>query len=120
RDQDNLVRLAAALRELGARVFTESVPEGLSFDCSPEALSRGETWNLVTDAGRIDVAFVPSGTEGYADLMEGAVRFEVFGSELWVAGLADIIRSKKAAARPKDRHDVVILEEILCRYGSSP
>ncbi len=29
--------------------------------------------------GRIDVAFVPSGTQGYADLVQSAVRFEVYG-----------------------------------------
>ena len=33
RDPENLVKLAAALRRLDARVFTEGVPEGLAFDC---------------------------------------------------------------------------------------
>ena len=37
RSRDNLERLAAALRELDARVYTESVPEGLCFDCSATA-----------------------------------------------------------------------------------
>ncbi|MEP7347397.1 MAG: hypothetical protein ABI877_19150 [Gemmatimonadaceae bacterium] len=40
RDPANLERLAAALRELNARVHTEAVPEGLSFDCGPAMLSR--------------------------------------------------------------------------------
>jgi len=40
RDPENLARLAAALRELQARVYTESVPEGLPFDCSAQALAR--------------------------------------------------------------------------------
>src|ERR1041384_327923 len=52
RGGDNLKRLAAALRELKARVYTESVPEGLPFDSSPETLGRAELWNLVTSAGR--------------------------------------------------------------------
>jgi hypothetical protein len=38
RDARNLEKLAAALRELDARVYTESVPEGLAFDCSAAAL----------------------------------------------------------------------------------
>src|SRR6476661_8887171 len=33
-DKPNLVRLAAALNDLDARVYTESVPAGLAFDCS--------------------------------------------------------------------------------------
>jgi hypothetical protein len=61
-DPDNLARLSAALRELRARVFTESVPEGLPFSCDAETLSRSNLWNLVTDAGRLDLIFKPSGT----------------------------------------------------------
>ncbi len=40
RDPENLERLAAALRELDAHVYTEATPEGLAFDCSAEALGR--------------------------------------------------------------------------------
>lgn len=119
RDAENVARLADALRELDARVYTDSVPEGFPFDCSPSMLSRAELWNLVTSAGRLDVAFVPSGTEGYADLMDGAVPFDVFGVRLHVASLEDIIRSKVAADRPQDRQDVAILRAMLKRSRSS-
>ena len=115
RDLHNLNRLAAALRELDARVFTEAVPEGLAFDCSAQTLSRAEMWNLVTAAGRLDLAFTPSGTAGYEDLIRGALRFEVYGTELLAASLEDIIRTKEAADRPQDRQDVVIMREILRR-----
>lgn len=115
RDRENLERMAAALRELDARVFTETVPEGLAFDCSATMLERGELWNLVTSAGRLDVAFMPSGTQGFDDLVSGAVRFEVYGIELLVASLEDIVRSKEAADRPQDRQDVVIIREMLRR-----
>ncbi len=118
REEDDLRRLAAALRELDARVYTEGVPEGLPFDCSAETLGRAELWNLVTSAGRVDVAFLPAGTEGYEDLARDAIRFEVFGAELLAASLADIIRSKEAADRPQDRQDVVVLREILRRQAS--
>jgi hypothetical protein len=114
-DSGNLNRLAAALRELDAKVYTESVPEGLVFDCSAAALSRARTWNLITDAGRLDVAFEPSGTQGYADLARGAERFEAFGVEFLAASLDDIIRSKEAAGRQKDREDVVILRALKRR-----
>ena len=115
--RDNLVKLAAALQELEARVYTEGVPEGLPFDCSAETLARAELWNLVTSAGRIDVAFLPAGTQGYEDLARQAIRFEVFGVDLLAASLADIVRSKEAADRPQDRQDVVILREIIRRRG---
>lgn len=117
RDAENLERLAAALRELSARVFTENQPEGLAFDCSAKTLARGEIWNLVTSAGRLDVAFTPSGTSGYDDLAGGALRFEVYGIELLAARLEDIIRSKEAADRPQDRQDVLLMREMLRRRG---
>jgi hypothetical protein len=119
RDHENLERLAAALRELDARVYTESVPEGLPFDVSAAMLSRAELWNLATDAGRVDLAFVPAGTEGFEDLRGGALRFRVYGVELLAASLSDIARSKRAADRPQDRQDVLIIEEMLREGGST-
>lgn len=115
RDKVNLRRLAKALRELDARVYTESVPEGLPFDCSEQTLARADFWNLVTSAGRLDVAFVPSGTTGYDDLARNAVHFDVFGVRLAAASLEDIVRSKEAADRPQDRQDVLVLREMLRR-----
>lgn len=113
RERSNLVRLAAALRELEARVYTDAVPEGLPFDCSAQMLERADTWNLVTSAGRLDIAFKPSGTDGFEDLARNAVQFDVYGSPLLAADLSDILRSKEAANRPQDRQDAVIIREML-------
>jgi hypothetical protein len=110
---DNLRRLAAALRDLKARVYTDAVPEGLPFDSTPAMLQRAELWNLVTAAGRLDLAFRPSGTEGFEDLVKGAVRFQVYGGELLASSLRDILRSKEAADRPQDRQDALIIREML-------
>ena len=52
RDAENLERPADALHELNARVYSESVPEGLPFDVSAKALDRANLWNLVTDGGQ--------------------------------------------------------------------
>lgn len=112
RDTTNLKKLAAALRELGARVYTETIPEGLAFDCSAATLGRATIWNLVTSAGRLDLAFIPSGTAGYDDLTKSAVKFEAFGMVFHAASLDDIIRSKIAADRPKDRDDVILLKAL--------
>ncbi|HUF51079.1 MAG TPA: hypothetical protein VMN60_09615 [Longimicrobiales bacterium] len=119
-DRPNLERLAAALRELDARIYTETVPEGLPFDCSAAMLARADLWNLITTAGRVDIAFRPSGTEGYRDLNRNALAYEVFGVQLRAAALEDIIRSKEAAGRPQDRQDVVVMRELLRRLNSHP
>jgi hypothetical protein len=111
-DHENLERLARALRTLKARVFTEGVPGGLDFDCSPQTIARAEMWNLVTEAGRLDIIFRPAGTEGYEDLARDAVAYRVFGVGIVAASLEDLIRTKEAADRPQDRQDVVILREM--------
>jgi hypothetical protein len=115
RDKQNLERLAAALRQLDAKVYTESVPEGLAFDCSAATLARATMWNLVTNAGRLDLAFMPAGTKGYEDLARTAERFEAFGVQFQAASLDDIIRSKESAGRPKDLDDVVLLRALKRR-----
>lgn len=110
---DNLDRLSAALRAMNARVWTTSEPEGIPFDHDASSLARVRTWNLVTDLGRLDVTFEPSGTRGYEDLARGAVRLEIMGTRVEVAALADIVRSKEAAGRGKDRLVLPVLRRLL-------
>ena len=69
-------------------------------------------WNLVTNAGRLYIAFLPAGTTGYEDLAKNAERFEAFGVQFLAASLDDIIRSKAATGRAKDEDDVVILRAL--------
>lgn len=109
----NLRRLASALEELDARIRTEGVPEGLAFDRSAEMLSGVSQLNLSTRAGDLDVAFEPHGTGGYKDLRRNAVTIEVHGIEVPVASLADVIRSKEAAGREKDRLALPTLRRLL-------
>lgn len=111
-DPANMTKLAKALRELHAKVYTESIPEGLAFDCSAATLSRAIMWNLVTDVGRIDIAFKPAGTTGFDDLTLNAEKFNAYGVVFYAASIGDIIRSKEAAGRPKDREDVAILRAM--------
>jgi len=110
--RDNLGRLSDALRALGARVWTESEPEGLAFGHNADSLAGSRMWNLVTDQGRLDVTFEPSGTRGYDDLARDAVHLTILGVEVDVASLADVIRSKEAAGRERDRLVLPVLRRI--------
>jgi hypothetical protein len=101
--RENLTRLSAALKELRARVRTESVPEGLPFDHDATSLAAARVWNLVCPYGEFDLTFQPAGFDrGYDDLAPRAHRVLVDGVEVTIADLADVIRSKEAAGRPKD------------------
>lgn len=122
-DPDNLRRLAAALRSLNARIRTAGVDEGLPFDVSPEfltSLGPDGILNLRTRAGDLDVAFCPTGTAGLDDLARDAVSIESpSGVPLLVAALHDIIRSKRAANRPRDRQALPRLQALLARTSRS-
>jgi hypothetical protein len=112
-DPANLERLSAALDDLHARVSTPDEPDGLEFDHDAASLASVRVWNLVTDHGRLDIAFEPSGTSGYDDVARDAAHLVILGTEVDVASLADVIRSKEAADRDKDRLVLPVLRRIL-------
>jgi hypothetical protein len=118
-DPHNLDRLARVLRALEARIRTSDAPGGLDFDCTGtflRNLPRDSILNLTTSAGDLDLTFQPSGTHGYADLRRDAIEIEVAdGVCIRVASLADIIRSKEAADREKDRLVLPRLRRLLDR-----
>jgi hypothetical protein len=109
---DNLVRLAAALRQLQAGIRIDELDHGLPFDTSAEALAGMRVLNLRTVHGDLDIAFEPAGTSGYADLIRAAESRTVGGIDVRVAALPDIIRSKQAAARAKDFLTLPTLERL--------
>ena len=100
---DNLEHLSAALKELGARIRTDAEVGGLPFDHGGRSLAASGNWNLTCPDGEFDISFHPSGfADGYAALEPRAHLMQVETVEVLVADLADVIRSKEVAGRPKD------------------
>ncbi len=112
-DADNLTRLSSALDVLNARIRISDEPEGLPFAHDASSLASVAVWNLVTRAGDLDISFVPSGTQGYGDLRRDAVTLLIHGVAVPVASLADVVRSKEAAGRDKDRLALPMLRRLL-------
>lgn len=120
RDKANLERLAQAMIELGARIRTPDVPGGLRFACDAVFLSQIEVaLNLTTRFGDLDISLIPSGTSGYEDLQKRSVSVSVKGHIVVVASLEDVIRSKEAANREKDRAALPMLRLLLQRLKES-
>jgi hypothetical protein len=110
----NYARLAAALREMNARIRVAREPGGVALIIDETTLADNVTWTLTTDVGDIDVVTEPAGTAGFADLRRDAVDVELgAGLTVSVASLADIIRSKEAAGRPKDQAALPALRATL-------
>lgn len=108
--EDNLDRLAAALRELGAflRVdgLTDDEARGLPVRIDRATLTRMDISTWRTTAGDLDVlTAIPTrdgGRARYEDLVSRASSVDFGGVPVRVAALDDIIASKEQANRPKD------------------
>lgn len=113
-DEENLDRLAKALRQLDARLRVEGEPDGIPFDPHPASLRQVTTMTLITTNGPLDLCFQPAGfANGYDSLSGNSVTIEVAAVEVPVASLADVVASKRAAGRPKDIVALPALEARL-------
>ena len=116
RDAHNLKCLSSALEELQAKIRAEGAPNSLPTSLSAELLEKTALINLATRWGDFDLSFEPTGTGGFQDLKKSAIDFDLDGLVISVASLEDVIRSKFAADRQKDRDQLptlrVLLEEI--------
>lgn len=111
----NLSRLSAALEELGARIRVEGIPEGLAFPHDSKSLAGMRVLNLVTRHGDLDITAYPAGIPTYEEWAAHATPIEALGVHFDLAALEDVIRSKEAADRPKDRATLPALRALLAR-----
>lgn len=109
----NLQRLAAALTALEAKEVDPHKGELIERTWDETMLAGDVTWLLATPFGRLDLVFEPAGTAGYEDLTRDAVDVEIGGVRVRVASLRDVIRSKEALNRARDREQLPTLRKLL-------
>ena len=116
RTKANFTKLAAALRELDAKLRVPGLDEPIEVPLDQNSFEQGTPWTYVTKHGYLDVAPLPDGTRGYDDLQRGATKERLTATlTVSVASLADVIRSKEAAGREKDRAVLPVLRQVLER-----
>lgn len=118
RTRKNMERLADALNSIHARL--RGVDDEVPFQLDAATLANGDSFTLVTDAGNLDVLGTPSGTSGYDDLLATATEIELEELTVKVCDLEDLIRMKRAAARPKDLIEVEVLTAVRDETGQDP
>jgi hypothetical protein len=112
RAPDNLQSLVGALNDLDAKLRAES--GGVDFPIEAQMLGARKMWTLTTRAGDLDLVFEPPGTRGYDDLRRHALHLDLgSGAPVLVAALPDVIRSKEASNREKDRMQLPALRRTL-------
>ena len=112
-DTRNLERLATALQRMNAKIRTEGAPVETRLDAGFLA-SIPVILNLVTDHGILDLTFQPSGPLTDYEAWNAAASSEQIADHLTVrvASIDDIIASKQAADRAKDRRVLPYLESL--------
>jgi hypothetical protein len=116
RERANLGRLAHALRELDAQLRVVGADQPVEVPLDQHTFDWGTTWTFSTSHGFLDIALLPDGTQGYDDLRRSATREPITETlTVEVASLADVIRSKEAAGREKDRAVLPVLRQVLER-----
>jgi hypothetical protein len=108
---ENVVRLAAALLDLDARILG---PEGQRSSSVPSAplLASGEQWHLITDHGPLDLLTLPAHLGAFADMRARAHEVPLGELTIPIAHREDLLEMKRAAGRPQDLADVRLLESL--------
>ncbi len=98
----NLAKLKALAKALGATVLRPYYPVS-------------DLYRIVRDDDGLQVDFMGTihGVRSFAGLRGRAATIDVGGAPVRVASLADVIRSKKAARRPRDLAVLDVLERAL-------
>lgn len=106
-DSENLERLSTALASMAA--IRRGLEAGIHAPLDHRALRAGDVFTLSTRYGDLDLLAHPDPRLDFETLQSRSIGAEIFGVEVRVASLADLIDMKRAAGRPKDRIELEIL-----------
>jgi len=106
----------AKSEENGQRMVKALLTLGFTLDDNTQAeIIRGKDFVQLKDGPfYLDLIFAPDGIESFAEAKARAVQEDIFP----VANLRDIIASKKASGRMKDRLDLHLLELFRIEFES--
>lgn len=110
RTPENLKKIASALSPLNPRL--RDFPKDLPFIWDERTLQNGTNFTLQTDIGDIDLLGEVAGVGSYNEVFANSAILKLFGDDVRVLSLEDLIKAKKAAGRPKDLFVLPQLETL--------
>jgi predicted nucleotidyltransferase len=111
RDAQNIARLAQTLAP--HHPYLRGAPPGLPFKFDEKTIAHGLNFTLVSDLGDVDFLGEIVGGGDFDQLLPHAVELMPYGVRCLCLGLPALIRSKRAAGRPKDLEAIAELEALL-------
>lgn len=100
REPEDLERLAAVLKDLGATL--RGADEQVPFQLDARTLGAGDSFTFSTRWGALDCLATPPGTAGFDDLDADATSEGIGVTTVRVCSIHALERMKRAAGRPKD------------------
>ncbi|HEY3112644.1 MAG TPA: hypothetical protein VGJ62_03050 [Gemmatimonadaceae bacterium] len=110
-EKSNLVALASLLASWNA--YPRGVEPGLPFILDDRTLFGAPVLTLTTSEGDIDVMDRIAGLGDYAAVNRHSERISALGVSFRVLDLPSLIKSKRAAGRPRDYEHLPELEALL-------
>lgn len=111
RSDENIEHLVTALR--AHEPYLRGAPRNLPFEWSSATIRRGLNFTLTTTIGDIDLLGEITGGGGYEDLLPHSIVVDLFGHECRCLDLPWLIKTKRAAGRPRDLEAIAELETLL-------
>jgi hypothetical protein len=109
--RQNLVALGSLLASWKA--YPRGVESGLPFIMDDRTLRGAPVLTLTTVEGDIDVVDRIPGVGDYASVRQHSVKITALGESFRVLDLPSLIKSKRAAGRPRDHDHLPELEALL-------
>jgi hypothetical protein len=119
RTPENIKRLAAALQPYRPKL--RGAPASLPFLFDARAIAQGLNFALTTDPGDLDFLGEVTGLRSYEAVKVAAGIRVIDEISVAVLSLAGLIKSKKAAGRPKDLYvlpELEALEQLKRKTGA--
>ena len=110
RDRQNLATLAAALKPLHPKL--RGVPGDLPFVLDEASLRSGLNFTLDTDLGPLDLLGEVPGLGTFDQVDAVSSELDIGGIQVAVLTVEGLVRSKRAAGRPKDLVDLGYLQSL--------
>jgi hypothetical protein len=111
RDRENITRLAQAFAPHAP--YLRGAPPGLPFRFDEKTIALGLNFTLTTDLGAVDLLGEIVGGGSFEALVPHSIEISVYSVRCLCLDLPALIRSKRAAGRPKDLEALAELEALL-------
>ena len=110
RDPNNINRIVNALRGSHPKLRTVGEPVPIQWD--GDFFKNVLNVTLSTDLGPVDLLAEVPGVAGFEELWKESEEMLLFGINVRVASIDDLIRMKEATGRPKDTQDALQLRAL--------